>query len=232
MSQSNELVQESPDSFGLVKGEALLNDPLGIMKSRKRVSDHGEVFTPDWLVRDMLNLVKEEVERIDSRFLEPACGEGNFLKPVLARKLDTARARYGRSEFEFRHHALFGLMCIYGIELLSDNAQKCREGLLEIFIQSTSLDPESYWAKAAANVLKANILQGDALTLTVHDGSPIVFPEWAYLGSGKFQRRDFRYDSLTQRSALKGTLFESSEDYQIFIPVKSFPPITVEELSQ
>lgn len=92
-----------------------------LVKSKKRVADHGEVFTPDWMVEDMLNLVKAESERIDARVLEPACGSGNFLVPVLCRKLATVEARYGKSEFEKRHYALLALMCMYGIELLADN---------------------------------------------------------------------------------------------------------------
>ena len=100
------------------------NDPEGLVKSRRRVADHGEVFTPSWMVEDMLNLVKTESERIDSRFLEPACGSGNFLKIVLIRKLETVQSKYGKSEFEKKHQALFALMCIYGIELLSDNKRR------------------------------------------------------------------------------------------------------------
>src|SRR3954449_13612217 len=98
----------------------------GQIRSRQRVADHGEVFTPDWLVEDMLDLVKDESERIDARFLEPACGSGNFLVPVLTRKLTTVHARYGKSDFERRHQALLGLMSIYGIELLDDNVAECR----------------------------------------------------------------------------------------------------------
>ena len=56
-----------------------------LTRSKQRVADHGEVFTPAWLVEDMLNLVKDESERIDARFLEPACGSGNFLVKVLQR---------------------------------------------------------------------------------------------------------------------------------------------------
>jgi len=104
-----------------------------LVRSRQRVADHGEVFTPQWMVDDMLNLVKDESERIDSRFLEPACGSGNFLKPVLQRKLATVQSRYGRSEFERKHYALFALMCVYGIELLEDNVAECRQNLQQIF---------------------------------------------------------------------------------------------------
>ena len=96
------------------------------VKSKERVTDHGEVFTPAHIVNAMLDLVKGESERIDSRFLEPACGEGNFLKQVLQRKLTTVQQNYGKNEFERRHYALLALMCIYGIELLEDNVRACR----------------------------------------------------------------------------------------------------------
>lgn len=94
---------------------------MSLVKSKHRVADHGEVFTPAWMVEAMLDLVKDETERIDSRFLEPACGSGNFLVPVLKRKLAAVELKYGKSDFERRHYALLGLMCIYGIELLADN---------------------------------------------------------------------------------------------------------------
>jgi len=203
-----------------------------LVKSKQRVADHGEVFTPGWMVEDMVNLVKAESERIDSRFLEPACGSGNFLKVVLQRKLSTVQTRYGKSEFERNHHALFGLMCIYGIELLEDNVVECRQNLLDIFTTQLRIDTESIWCKAALVVLNANIIQGDALTLKTPDGEPINFPEWGYLGSGKFQRRDFRYDSLTQRSSVEGSLFEFLEENDIFIPTKTHPQMTVGEIAQ
>src|SRR6476660_164518 len=115
-------------------------DPLTLVKSKQRVADHGEVFTPTWLVEAMLDLVKGETERIDSRFLEPACGSGNFLVEVLRRKLAAVELKSGKSEFERRHYALLGLMCIYGIELLPDNIEECRDNLLEIFAEYLSLD--------------------------------------------------------------------------------------------
>jgi hypothetical protein len=206
--------------------------PEELVKSRQRIEDHGEVFTPSWMVEDMLNLVKTESERIDSRFLEPACGSGNFLKSVLSRKLATVEARYGKNHFEKRHFALFSVMCVYGIELLEDNLQECRENLLQIYCNFLDIKRNDVWALAASNVLAFNILQGDALRMTTVNGEHIQLPEWAYLGAGKFQRRDFRYDSLTQRSSIAGTLFEDSEESQIFIPTKTFPPMTVEVIAK
>jgi hypothetical protein len=226
--ESNLEMSETLDSEPSIN----LKDPEGLVKSRKRVIDHGEVFTPSWMVEDMLDLVSAESARIDSRFLEPACGSGNFLKSVLTRKLETVNSRYGKSDFEKRHHALFALMSIYGIELLGDNVTECRENLLQVLIDFLQGDREDVWSKAAMYVLNANVLQGDALSLTRSDGLHIEFPEWGYLGSGKFQRRDFRYDALTQRSSIEGTLFEVLEEHELFIPTNTHPQMTVEELSQ
>jgi len=200
-----------------------------LVKSRQRVSDHGEVFTPAWLVEDMLNLVDDETRRIDSRFLEPACGSGNFLAPVLERKLGVVQSRYGRSDFERRHYALLALMCVYGIELLADNADECRARLLDIFVRFVG--PDAVWRQAGERVLALNIVQGDALTMTDAAGEPIVFAEWAYLGKGRFQRRDFRYDSLTKRSEATVGLFAEFEEHEIFVPVQTYAPASVAELA-
>lgn len=202
-----------------------------LVRSKQRVADHGEVFTPGGMVEDMLNLVKAEAERIDSRVLEPASGSGNFLVPVLSRKLRTVEARYGRSEFEKRHYALLGLMCIYGIELLPDNADECRANLLRVFAGFLRLEPSDPLYRAAELVVASNIVQADALSMSMADETPIVFPEWSYLGKGRFQRRDFRYDSLTQRASFQGTLWDHLEEQEVFTPARTYPPMTVEEMA-
>lgn len=206
---------------------------MSLVKSKQRVADHGEVFTPDWLVEAMLDLVKGESERIDSRFLEPACGSGNFLVKVLARKLATVEANYGKSEFEKRNFALLGLMCIYGIELLPDNIADCRQNMLEIFDQFLGLTPDEDLHRAAAHVLSQNIVHGDAMTMLNSLGAAITFPEWGYLGKGKFQRRDFRLDTLTQMSTFseEDTLFADLDKHEVFTPAKSYPTMTVAELA-
>lgn len=203
-----------------------------LIKSKRRVADHGEVFTPRWLVDDMIDLVAEEAERIDSRFLEPACGSGNFLVPVLERKLTTVNTRYKKSDFELHNYALLALMSIYGIELLADNAAECRQNLLETFTRTLKLQEEDVFTRAARSVLELNIVQGDALTMATADGKPIQFSEWAYLGMGKFQRRDFLFDSLTQRSQASEGLFAHFQEHEIFTPVKSYPAMKVEEIAQ
>lgn len=113
---------------------------MNLVKSKQRVADHGEVCTPEWMVEAMLDLVKGEAERIDSRFLEPACGSGNFLVEVLRRKLAAVELKYGKSDFEKRHYALLAMMCIYGIELLGDNLAECRANMLEILADYLKLD--------------------------------------------------------------------------------------------
>lgn len=202
-----------------------------LVKSKQRVADHGEVFTPAHIVEAMLDLVKDESMRIDSRFLEPACGEGNFLRQVLVRKLATVQSKYGKSEFERRHYALLGLMCIYGIELLEDNAQLCRQNLADIFTQFINDPAATTWQLAARAVLEVNIVQADALTMKRVDGTSLVFPEWGYLGKGLFQRRDFEYSFLTERSSFAGTLFSQVDTDQVFAPAKSYKPMSVADIA-
>ncbi len=203
------------------------------VKSKQRVADHGEVFTPAWMVEAMLDLVKHETERIDSRFLEPACGSGNFLVQILRRKLAAVELKYGRSDFERRHYALLALMCIYGIELLPDNIAECRANLLEILAKYLTLHDSDELYRAAYYVLSQNLVHGDALKMRTHDGQSITFAEWGYLGKGKFQRRDFRLDTLTQSAAFsaEGSLFAHLGKHEIFTPAETYPAMTVSELA-
>ena len=181
----------------------------------------------------MLDLVQEETHRIDARFLEPACGSGNFLVQVLQRKLAAVELKYGKSEFERRHYALLALMCIYGIELLPDNIAECRANLLDIFAYYLNLDETSDLYRAAFHVLSINLVHGDALTMKACDGAPITFAEWGYLGKGKFQRRDFRFDILTHSSAFSAedSLFAHLGKHEIFTPAQTWPPMTVGDLA-
>ena len=182
------------------------------------------------MVEAMLDLVKGETERIDSRFLEPACGSGNFLVHILRRKLAAVELKYGKSDFERRHYALLALMCIYGIELLADNIAECRANLLEIFAKYLNIEESDELYRTAFCVLSRNLVHGDAVKMQASDGQPITFAEWGYLGKGKFQRRDFRFDILTGMSTHveQGSLFAKHE---IFTPIKTYPPMTVRELA-
>jgi hypothetical protein len=206
---------------------------MNLIKSKRRVADHGEVFTPPWLVDKMLDLVKGETERIDSRFLEPACGSGNFLVVVLQRKLTAVDAKFGRSNFEKGLYALLAIMCAYGIELLEDNIAECRANMLEVLADYLNLNETDELYLAASYVLSQNIVHGDALTMRTHDGQPITFAEWGYLGKGKFQRRDFRLEALAQMSSFRqeGSLFAHLGKHEVFTPIKAYPPMTVRELA-
>jgi hypothetical protein len=206
---------------------------MNLVKSKKRVADHGEVFTPSWMVEAMLDLVKDETERIDARFLEPACGSGNFIVQVLRRKLAAVEIKFGKSDFERRHYSLLALMCIYGIELLDDNVAECRANALEIIADYLRLDESDSLYRAAAYVLSQNIVHGDALTMRTSQGLPIAFAEWGYLGKGKFQRRDFRFDVLTHSSAFseEGSLFAHMGKHEIFTPLRTYPPTTIADLA-
>jgi len=206
---------------------------MSLVKSKQRVADHGEVFTPAWMVEAMLDLVKGETERIDSRFLESACGDGNFLVQVLRRKLAAVELKYGKSDFERRNYALLGLMCVYGIELLPDNIAECRANLLGIFAEYLNLALADDFYRAASYVLSQNLIHGDALSMRTHDALAVTFAEWGYLGKGKFQRRDFRFDSLTLSSAFSAedSLFAHLGKHEIFTPTKTYPPMAVSELA-
>ena len=154
------------------------------VKSRQRVADHGEVFTAEREVRAMCDLVKSETERIESRFLEPACGNGNFLAEVLRRKL--------------------AVTSIYGVDILADNAQECRERLFALWneeytaVVKSAANPQC--REAVRYILQKNILCGDALTMEQSDGSPIVFAEWSFPTGNFIKRRDYRLDVLLKEN--------------------------------
>ena len=238
------------EEFAVTRGEGHLFKSAGLIKSRKRVADHGEVFTPPWLVQKMLDLVKGESERIDSRFLEPACGSGNFLVAVLKRKLASVEAKYGKQPFNKKLYALQALACCYGIELLADNIAECRANMLEVFAEYLGIDdPDDDFYRAASHVLSLNLVHGNAMTMEADGGGPIMIVEWTYLGKGgKFNRRDFRLEVLTQASGFnerwakpdterEETLFEPRRAFHqrgrdpIFQPIASYPPMTVAEMA-
>jgi hypothetical protein len=170
--------------------------------SRQRVADHGEVFTAEREVNAMLDLVKDETERIDSRFLEPACGTGNFLDAILRRKLAAVERQHKRSRDNFERNGVTAVASLYGIELQRDNVVRCRERLLGVFGEVWRGIFEEDMSERCQRVLRfllaKNIVWGDALTLRRADGSaaPIEFSEWAPIGGCWMQRRDFTYEEL------------------------------------
>lgn len=176
------------------------------VKSKQRVADHGEVFTAEREVKAMCDLVKQETERIDSRFLEPACGDGNFLAEILRRKLAVVKKKYSKSAADYAQNAILAASSIYGVDILQDNVEACRERLFAIWDKEyqavckkeTSEDVR----KAAQFILRRNILCGNALSLKTvdeygHDlDTPIIFSEWTFVAGALINRRDFRLDVL------------------------------------
>lgn len=172
------------------------------VKSRERVRDHGEVFTAEREVNAMLDLVKEETERIDSRFLEPACGDGNFLVEILRRKLQACK-KYEKSPLEWERYSLMALMSMYGVDILEDNVKECRKRLLGIWDKEYKRvvkgEGREGVEQVAEFILGRNILCGDALSLKANDGSPITFSEWSFTRGNLVKRRDFRLDVLLEK---------------------------------
>lgn len=199
--------------------------------SKERVADHGEVLTGKREVNAMLDLVKQETERIDSRFLEPACGTGNFLVEVLKRKLNVVEARYRKSQVEYERYAVLAVSSLYGIDILEDNVAACRNRLLTIFDQRyTGIyrdGSRDECHNTVRYILDRNIIWGDALTLqTVGDDSqPIVFSEWSFVNGNMIKRRDFTFHGLLTHESIKELpLFsDSGEDVFIPKPQKEYP---------
>ncbi len=200
------------------------------VKSKDRVADHGEVFTAEREVNAMLDLVKQETERIESRFLEPACGNGNFLAEVLLRKLRIVKERYEKSQLEYERYAVLAVSSIYGIDILRDNAQECRERLFQIFDDNyTKLYKEKCKEACRQSVrylFARNILWGDALDFTNPETKePIVFSEWSAVNGSMLKRRDYIFRFLVEKTLQFSLFNDEGQPASIDEPVKDFPLI-------
>lgn len=196
------------------------------IKSRERVAAHGEVFTNEREVNAMLDLVKAETERLDSRFLEPACGDGNFLIEILRRKLAICETRVKAKQYtqlQYEENAVLAVSSIYGIELLPDNAEACRARLLDYFTEQYhslfKTKCKEACIEAVRYILTKNIILGDALTYKRVDGSGewIHICEWSNVGGGKFNRRDYEFSYLVGEYESDG-LFSD-------LPAQTFAPV-------
>lgn len=184
-----------------------------VTNPRQRIIDHGEVFTPPGLVNDMLDLVAHECERVDSRFLEPACGDGKFLAEVLRRKLLTVDKKHARNSEKWARDATLAVSSLYGIDLLADNIAACCERLLDVVREAYAARfktplPDAA-SRAVAFILSKNIVQWDALTLRTSAGLPIVFPEWSPMNGSMLKRRDFKFDHLLQAAHYSSQTYRS-----------------------
>jgi len=189
------------------------------VKSKKRVADHGEVFTNNREVNAMLDLVKHETERIDSRFLEPACGNGNFLAEVLRRKLAVVDSRYSKSQIEWELYAVIAVSSIYGVDILEDNAVECRERLFKIFDDRYSVLFKNSCKDKCRNsinfLLKKNIVWGDATNYCEPStNKPIIFCEWNPIGN-TIQRKDWVFKFLAE-GTYQTSFFDENNEVQSF----------------
>ena len=196
------------------------------VKSKKRVAEHGEVFTNEREVNAMLDLVKQETERIDSRFLEPACGNGNFLIEILRRKLEVVKARYKKSQWEYEKNGLIAVMSVYGVDIMPDNVEECiirLFGLFEDYYKSIfKKQIKQDYLEIVKFVFSKNILCGDALSMKANDGNPLVFAEWSFVKGSMVQRRDFMYEQLItiqEKKNKQETIFGDFVDK----PIKTYP---------
>ena len=201
------------------------------VKCKTRVADHGEVFTHEREVNAMLDLVKQETERIESRFLEPACGSGNFLVEVLRRKLEVVKNRYKKSQLDYERYAIIAITSIYGIDLLEDNVEECRCRLYDIFDEEYTKLFKNRCQDACRDsvqyILAQNIIQGDALTFkrVDKDDEPIIFSEWSPVNGVKIKRRDYSFEILhnTQFGSDAGLFSDLGEEVFIPDPIKEYP---------
>lgn len=207
------------------------------IKSKERVAEHGEVFTSEREVKAMCDLAKDETERIDSRVLEPACGDGNFLAEILNRKLNTVKLRYSKNKSDFEKYSIVAISSLYGVDIMEDNAQDCRNRLYDIWNKAYSDNNKKECTedcrKAAMYIITRNILCGDALTLLQNNGQPIIFSEWSLVAGVMLKRRDFELSHMLemQDNGDQGDLFLSSGDWDDEIkayipqPIAEFKPI-------
>jgi hypothetical protein len=214
------------------------------IKSKARVRDQGEVFTAEREVNAMLDLVKNETERIESRFLEPACGDGNFLAPILERKLAVVERRYKKSQTEYEVNALIAIGSIYGVDIMKDNVQDCRTRLFGMFDEHYTRLYKKKTKDSIRNsikaILKQNIVHGNALTYTTEGDhpKPLVFSEWVRpRHNGYIKRQDWQYEEIVTKddpSLFKESIIRQEDGKPVFRvrPVKTYPSVHMTKLGE
>ena len=211
------------------------------IKSKQRVARYGEVFTAAREVNAMLDLVKSETERIESRFLEPACGEGAFLTEILRRKLAAVKDRYGYTPEDYERYAVLAITSIYGVELLPDNVEACRRKLFEIWDMEYRSHNGTHVSNACREtvkfILRKNIICGNMLTARQQHGAPIVFSEWTLVKGNEIVRRDYALDALLSGHELQMSISMTDWDYDEKTnsftpsPVQIYPPTDYRKLA-
>lgn len=221
------------------------------VKSKERILEHGEVYTKEREVKAMCDLVEQECDRIDSRFLEPACGNGNFLAEIIKRKLAKVKKLYKRSSYDYERYSILAMSSIYGVDILHDNTDECRARMFNIWNKEYKAvckkDCNDETRDAVIYILSKNILCGNALTMMCVDENqkdtnvPITFPEWSLIAGTKLKRRDFRLDVLLKvNSKSKNdqlSISDVSDELKTYLsinpmtgeymaePMKDYPPV-------
>ena len=202
-------------------------------KSKERVKERGEVFTAEREVKAMCDLVKDETERIDSRFLEPACGDGNFLAEILTRKLEVVKRKYKKSTLDYEKNAVLAISSVYGVDIMQDNVLACRDRLFKLWDKEyksvCKKDCNDQTREAVKFILTKNIVCGNALTLKCVDENgnetdePIVFSEWAFITGFQMQRQDYTFAHLLEmnneekQAKKQQSMFDEKEDEGKFL---------------
>ena len=202
-------------------------------KSKERVREHGEVFTAEREVKAMCDLVKDETERIDSRFLEPACGDGNFLAEILTRKLEVVKRKYKKSTLDYEKNAVLAISSVYGVDIMQDNVLACSDRLFKLWDKEYKTvckkDCNDQTREAVKFILTKNIVCGNALTLKCVDENgnetdePIVFSEWAFITGVQMQRQDYTFAHLLEmnneekQTKKQQSMFDEKEDEGKFL---------------
>ena len=202
-----------------------------LVKSKQRTVEFGEVFTSKEIVDSMINLIDEGKLSIESRFLEPACGNGNFLYEILDKKLKSVEDKYKKDQNDYERYSILSVSSIYGIDILNDNVLECRKRLLDLYIKRyTNLFKNKINNKSIESVgyiLDNNIITGDALSLKISDKSekPIVFSEWSFINSTMIKRRDYTLANLIEYRPFESDTLFSDAGNQVVIPktIKEYP---------
>jgi len=169
-------------------------------------------------------------------FLEPACGNGNFLAEVLRRKLAGVDSRYSKSQVEWERYSVIAVSSIYGVDILEDNAQECRDRLLGIYTDWYSKvckQVKNECIRSVRFLLSRNILWGDALDFTNPETKqPIVFSEWSAVNGSMLKRRDYMFKFLVEKTHQFSMFNDEGNAAAIDEPVKDFPLVHFLKLSE
>ncbi len=227
-------------------------------KSKTRVREHGEVYTAEREVKAMCDLVDNMCQDYSKRFLEPACGNGNFLAEILTRKLANIKKNYRRSSYDFERFSVFAVSSLYGVDILQDNVAECRNRLFEIwnteYKSICKKECNEQTRNAVKYILNKNILCGNALTLMCVDENqqdttePIIFPEWSVVGGTSLKRRDFRLDVLLKvgekPTSKQRSMFDDEDDISKYLrinpvtgeydalPIREYPQLPYRRISE